>query len=290
MSIMDFGKIVTAMVTPFDQNGNVDLEQTTILVDYLIENGTDGLIVGGTTGESPTLTNEEKIDLFTHVVKVANERVPVIAGTGSNDTTSSIELTKEAEECGVDAIMLAAPYYNRPNQTGLYKHFAKVAGVTKLPVMLYNIPGRSAVNIDADTIIDLSKIENIVSVKDAGGDLDQVSEIIEGTDESFTVYCGEDSLTLPMMAVGGDGVVSVASHVAGERMQSMISAFESGDVQKAAKIHRQLVPVMNGLFAAPSPAPVKAALQMKGLDVGGVRLPLVGLTAEEEENLKNLID
>lgn len=287
---MDFGKIVTAMVTPFDQNGNVDLEQTTILVDYLIENGTDGLIVGGTTGESPTLTNEEKIDLFTHVVKVANERVPVIAGTGSNDTTSSIELTKEAEECGVDAIMLAAPYYNRPNQTGLYKHFAKVAGVTKLPVMLYNIPGRSAVNIDADTIIDLSKIENIVSVKDAGGDLDQVSEIIEGTDESFTVYCGEDSLTLPMMAVGGDGVVSVASHVAGERMQSMISAFESGDVQKAAKIHRQLVPVMNGLFAAPSPAPVKAALQMKGLDVGGVRLPLVGLTAEEEENLKNLID
>lgn len=290
MSIMDFGKVVTAMVTPFDQNGNVDLEQTTILVDYLIENGTDGLIVGGTTGESPTLTNEEKIDLFTHVVKVANERVPVIAGTGSNDTTSSIELTKEAEECGVDAIMLAAPYYNRPNQTGLYKHFAKVAGVTKLPVMLYNIPGRSAVNIDADTIIDLSKIENIVSVKDAGGDLDQVSEIIEGTDESFTVYCGEDSLTLPMMAVGGDGVVSVASHVAGERMQSMISAFESGDVQKAAKIHRQLVPVMNGLFAAPSPAPVKAALQMKGLDVGGVRLPLVGLTAEEEENLKNLID
>lgn len=287
---MDFGKVVTAMVTPFDQNGNVDLEQTTILVDYLIENGTDGLIVGGTTGESPTLTNEEKIDLFTHVVKVANERVPVIAGTGSNDTTSSIELTKEAEECGVDAIMLAAPYYNRPNQTGLYKHFAKVAGVTKLPVMLYNIPGRSAVNIDADTIIDLSKIENIVSVKDAGGDLDQVSEIIEGTDESFTVYCGEDSLTLPMMAVGGDGVVSVASHVAGERMQSMISAFESGDVQKAAKIHRQLVPVMNGLFAAPSPAPVKAALQMKGLDVGGVRLPLVGLTAEEEENLKNLID
>lgn len=287
---MDFGKVVTAMVTPFDQNGNVDLEQTTILVDYLIENGTDGLIVGGTTGESPTLTNEEKIDLFTHVVKVANERVPVIAGTGSNDTTSSIELTKEAEECGVDAIMLAAPYYNRPNQTGLYKHFAKVAGVTKLPVMLYNIPGRSAVNIDADTIIDLSKIENIVSVKDAGGDLDQVSEIIECTDESFTVYCGEDSLTLPMMAVGGDGVVSVASHVAGERMQSMISAFESGDVQKAAKIHRQLVPVMNGLFAAPSPAPVKAALQMKGLDVGGVRLPLVGLTAEEEENLKNLID
>lgn len=287
---MDFGKVVTAMVTPFDQNGNVDLEQTTILVDYLIENGTDGLIVGGTTGESPTLTNEEKIDLFTHVVKVANERVPVIAGTGSNDTTSSIELTKEAEECGVDAIMLAAPYYNRPNQTGLYKHFAKVAGVTKLPVMLYNIPGRSAVNIDADTIIDLSKIENIVSVKDAGGDLDQVSEIIEGTDESFTVYCGEDSLTLPMMAVGGDGVVSVASHVAGERMQSMISAFESGDVQKAAKIHRQLVPVMNGLFAAPSPAPVKAALQMKGLDVGGVRLPLVELTAEEEENLKNLID
>jgi len=287
---MDFGKVLTAMVTPFNSDGNVDLQQTTILVDYLLNNGTDGLVIAGTTGESPTLTSSEKIKLFEHVVKTVNNRVPVIAGTGSNDTASSIELTKEAEKHGVDAVMLVAPYYNKPNQKGLYEHFAAIAKETTLPIMLYNIPGRSSININADTIVELSKIKNIVSVKDATEDFNQISEVIEKTDDSFTVYCGEDALTLPMMAVGADGVVSVASHIAGKKIQSMMNALETGDIKEAASIHRKLLPIMNGLFKAPSPTPVKAALQMKGIDVGGVRLPLVKLSKQEKFDLKKLVD
>lgn len=286
---MDFGKVLTAMVTPFDQEGHVDFEQTTVLIDYLLSHGTEGLVINGTTGESPTLTKDEKIALFQHVVKVVNNKVPVIAGTGSNDTANSIELTKEAEKCGVDAIMLAAPYYNKPSQRGLYEHFSRIAEETALPIMLYNIPGRSSVNIDAKTIIDLSKIKNIVSVKDASGDFDQASEIIRSTDDSFTVYCGEDGLTLPMMAIGASGVVSVASHIAGDAIGSMINAFLSGRVQEAAQLHHQLLPMMNGLFNVPSPAPVKVGLRLKGVDVGGVRLPLVTLNDQEEEELKALI-
>lgn len=287
---MDFGKVLTAMVTPFDKDGNVDLQQTTILIDYLLANGTEGLVIVGTTGESPTLTNKEKIMLYQHVVKAVNKRVPVIAGTGSNDTASSIKLTKEAEKCGVDAIMLVTPYYNRPNQQGLYEHFKSIAEETTLPIMLYNIPGRSSVNMNAETIINLSKIKNIVSVKDASGDFNQVSDIIDNTDKEFTVYSGEDGLTLPLMAIGAKGVVSVSSHIIGNEMQSLVKAFSLGNVNEAAEKHRQLLPIMNGLFQAPSPAPVKAALQMKGIDVGSVRLPLVGLTELEKNILKELID
>jgi len=287
---MDFGKVLTAMVTPFDKQGNVDLKQTTILVDYLIANGTEGLVIVGTTGESPTLSEEEKITLYQHVVTAVNKRIPVIAGTGSNDTASTIALTKEAEKCGVDGIMLVAPYYNKPNQQGLYQHFKVVAEQTNLPIMLYNIPGRSSVNIDAKTIINLSKIDNIVSVKDASGNFNQVSEVIENTDNEFTVYSGEDGLTLPLMAIGAKGVVSVSSHIIGNEMQSMVNALNSGNVKEAAKIHRQLLPIMNGLFMVPSPAPVKAALHMKGIEVGSVRLPLIDLTEQEREILKKRID
>jgi len=287
---MDFGKVLTAMVTPFDNRGNVDFEQTTILIDYLLANGTEGLVITGTTGESPTLSETEKINLYQHVVKAVNNRVPVIAGTGSNNTASTIALTKEAEKCGVDGIMLVTPYYNKPNQQGLYQHFKSIAEETSLPVMLYNIPGRSSVNMSGETIIDLSKIDNIVSVKDASGDFNQVCDIIENTDKEFTVYSGEDGLTLPLMAVGAQGVVSVSSHIIGNEMQSMVKAFNAGNVQKAAEKHRKLLPIMTGLFQAPSPVPVKAALQMKGIEVGGVRLPLVELTESERENLKKIID
>ncbi|MBU5466723.1 4-hydroxy-tetrahydrodipicolinate synthase [Virgibacillus sp. MSJ-26] len=287
---MDFGKVLTAMVTPFDNRGNVDFEQTTILIDYLLANGTEGLVITGTTGESPTLSETEKIKLYQHVVKAVNKRVPVIAGTGSNNTASTIALTKEAEKCGVDGIMLVTPYYNKPNQQGLYQHFKSIAEETSLPIMLYNIPGRSSVNMSGETIIDLSKIDNIVSVKDASGDFNQVCDIIENTDKKFTVYSGEDGLTLPLMAVGTQGVVSVSSHIIGNEMQSMIKAFIAGNVQEAAEIHRQLLPIMTGLFKAPSPVPVKAALQMRGIEVGGVRLPLVELTESEKENLQKIID
>lgn len=286
---MNFGNIMTAMVTPFDNRGNLDLEKTTQLVNYLIDNGSDGLVIAGTTGESPTLTAEEKIALCKHVVSVVDHRVPVIAGTGSNNTHASIELTKKAEQTGVDGIMLVAPYYNKPSQEGLYQHFSSIAKETSLPVMLYNIPGRSVVNMDVDTIVRLSKVDNIVSVKDASGDLDAMTELISKTSDDFSVYSGEDSLTLPSVAIGANGIVSVSAHVVGNEMQEMIHELREGDSVKAAALHQQLLPVMNACFMAPSPTPVKTALQMKGLDVGGVRLPLIPLTAEERNRLSEAL-
>jgi 4-hydroxy-tetrahydrodipicolinate synthase len=276
-----FGRVSTAMVTPFDHKGHIDFPKTTQLINHLIENGTDSLVIAGTTGESPTLTKEEKLALFKHAVKVADKRVPVIAGTGSNNTYESIELTKKAEHIGVDAIMIVAPYYNKPNQEGLYLHFKAIAESTSLPVMVYNIPGRSSVNILPETIIRLSEIPNIAAVKEASGDLNAMAKIIANTDEDFMLYSGDDGLTLPCMAIGGTGIVSVASHVIGNEMQEMITAYLNGENEKAAKIHQKILPIMEGLFAAPSPVPVKTALQLKGLDVGSVRLPMVPLTEQE---------
>ena len=224
-----------------------------------------------------------------HVVAVVNKRVPVLAGTGTNDTKSSIDLTKLAADSGVEGIMLVAPYYNRPNQAGLYEHFRVIAESTNLPIMLYNIPGRCSVHIEADTIIKLSELENIVAVKEASGNLEQISEIITETKEDFHVYSGDDSMTLPIMSVGGTGIVSVASHIIGKEMNEMVHAFLLGETIKAACIHRELLPIMKGLFMAPSPAPLKEALKIKGLDVGSVRLPLVGLSEEEKSKLKTLI-
>lgn len=280
-----FGRVSTAMVTPFDNKGHIDFSKTTQLVNHLIENGTDSLVVAGTTGESPTLSKEEKIALFQHVVKVVDKRVPVIAGTGSNNTYESVELTKKAEQLGVDAVMIVAPYYNKPNQEGLYQHFKAVAEATKLPVMVYNIPGRSVVNILPETVIRLSEIPNIVAVKEASGDLNAMTKIIAETADDFLLYSGDDGLTVPVLAIGGVGVVSVASHIIGSEMQNMINAFLGGNMEEAAKQHQKLLPVMQSLFAAPSPVPVKTALQLKGLDVGGVRLPLVPLTEQERKTL-----
>lgn len=283
--MIDFGTIATAMVTPFDINGNIDFAKTTKLVNYLIDNGTTSIVVGGTTGESPTLTTEEKVALYRHVVSVVDKRVPVIAGTGSNNTHASIELTKKAAEAGVDAVMLVAPYYNKPNQEGLYQHFKAIAESTELPVMLYNVPGRSIVQISVDTVVRLSQIPNIIALKDAGGDVLTMTEIIENTADDFAVYSGDDGLTLPAMAIGAKGIVSVSSHVMGNKMQEMIVAFETGDMKKAQKLHQLLVKVTNALFMAPSPTPVKTALQMVGLDVGSVRLPLLPLTEDERQQL-----
>ncbi|MBA2873936.1 4-hydroxy-tetrahydrodipicolinate synthase [Thermaerobacillus caldiproteolyticus] len=288
--MVSFGKIATAMVTPFDNKGNIDFAKTTQLVNYLIENGTDSLVIAGTTGESPTLTTEEKVALFRHVVSVVNGRVPVIAGTGSNNTRASIELTKKAEDAGVDAVMIVAPYYNKPNQEGIYQHFKAIAESTSLPIMVYNIPGRAVINISVDTIVRLAEIPNIVAVKDASGNLDAMTEIIARTDDDFLLYSGDDGLTLPVMAIGGAGVVSVASHIIGNEMQEMMAAFEAGNLAEAAKWHQRLLPIMKGLFAAPSPAPVKTALQLKGLDVGSVRLPLVPLTEQERVQLMKLLN
>lgn len=286
--MVQFGRISTAMVTPFDHKGHIDFAKTTQLINHLIDNGTDSLVVAGTTGESPTLSKEEKIALFQHVVKVVDKRVPVIAGTGSNNTYATIELTKKAEQLGVDAIMIVAPYYNKPNQEGLYQHFKAAAEATSLPLMVYNIPGRSVVNILPETIIRLAEIPNVVAVKEASGDLNAMTKIIAETPDDFLLYSGDDGLTLPVLAIGGAGIVSVASHVIGNEMQALVDAFLSGRNADAAKLHQKLLPMMQGLFAAPSPGPVKTALQLKGLDVGSVRLPMVPLTEQERSAVARL--
>nr|WP_285866691.1 4-hydroxy-tetrahydrodipicolinate synthase [Mesobacillus maritimus] len=287
--MINFGQVLTAMVTPFDGNGEVDFEATRNLVNYLIQNGTDGLVVAGTTGESPTLTNDEKITLFKFVVEVVDGRIPVIAGTGSNNTRASIQLTKEAEQVGVDGVMLVAPYYNKPSQEGLYQHFSTIAAATSLPVMLYNIPSRSVVPLSVETVVRLSQIENIVCIKDASGDLDAMAEIISQTGSDFLVYSGDDGMTLPVLSIGGAGVVSVSSHIIGNQMQEMITNFKNGKIQSAAFTHRTLLPTIKALFMAPSPSPVKAALNMLGVNVGGVRLPMVPLNAEQERTLQEFV-
>lgn len=287
---MNFGQVLTAMVTPFDQNGDIDFNSTRILVNHLIANGTDGIVVAGTTGESPTLTTEEKVALFKFVVDVVGGRVPVIAGTGSNNTRASINLTIQAEETGVDGIMLVTPYYNKPSQEGMFQHFKTIAESTSLPVMLYNIPGRSVVNLSVETVVRLSKINNIVAIKEASGNLDAIADIINKTPGDFTLYSGDDGLALPVLAIGGAGVISVASHIIGNEMQEMITSYKFGHVEAAAKAHRRLLPIMKALFAAPNPTPVKAALNMKGIQVGGVRLPLIPLNAEETSVLETVLE
>lgn len=286
---MNFGQIVTAMVTPFDENGEIDFQATRNLIDHLIANGTDSLVVSGTTGESPTLSVEEKVQLFRFTVEVVNGRVPVIAGTGSNNTRESIELTMLAEDVGVDAIMLVAPYYNNPCQEGMYQHFKTIAMATSLPIMLYNVPGRTVVNMSVETVIRLSEIQNIVAIKEASGDLSAMSEIIERTPEGFSLYSGDDALTIPVLSIGGTGVVSVSSHVLGNEMQSMIRNFKIGNTVEAAKAHRRLLPMMKALFAAPNPSPVKAALNLKGIPVGGVRLPMIPLNEEQQRALQQAL-
>ena len=286
---MNFGQVLTAMVTPFDQRGEVDFNAARTLVNHLIDNGSDGLVVSGTTGESPTLTTEEKVNLFKLVVETSAGRVPVIAGTGSNNTRAAISLTKLADEAGVDGIMLVTPYYNKPSQEGMFQHFKAIADSTSLPVMLYNIPGRSVVNLSVDTIIRLSEISNIIAVKEASGNLDAMAEIISHTPDDFTLYSGDDGLTLPVLSIGGAGVVSVASHIIGNEMQEMINQFKNGRVQEAAVLHRKLLPIMKALFTAPNPTPVKAALNMQGVQVGDVRLPMVPLNDEEKSVLQKVL-
>lgn len=281
MIYVQLGNIGTAMVTPFSLDGMIDYAQTATLLEHLIANGTDSVVVSGTTGESPTLTVTEKKELLDFVVKVVNKRIPVIAGTGSNNTAESIELTKAAELSGADGIMLVTPYYNKPDQKGMYAHFSTIAHVTALPILLYNIPSRSIVNLLPETVIALSKIDNIKAIKEASGNLEQMAEIIEGTADDFEVYSGDDGLTLPLLSIGGRGIISVSSHVVGNEIQKMIQAFQNGNTKEAADIHRSLLPVFRALFSTPNPVPVKYALEKIGVATGGVRLPLVEMDASE---------
>jgi len=278
----DFGRVLTAMVTPFHKDMSLNYGQARKLARYLVENGSDGLVVAGTTGESPTLTNEEKVELFRQVVEEVGGKAAVIANTGSYSTADSIALTRAAEKVGVDGVMLVAPYYNKPSQEGLYCHFKAAAESTGLPVMLYNIPSRTSINVLPATVIRL-EVPNIMAIKEASGSLDQVSELRRSLPDHFAIYSGDDSMTLPLLALGGTGVVSVVSHLVGARMQDLVNAYTSGYTNLATQIHLELFPIFKGMFITSNPVPMKAALNMRGFDAGGPRLPLVEATASEKE-------
>jgi 4-hydroxy-tetrahydrodipicolinate synthase len=279
------GRLLTAMVTPFDAQGEVDYQQARRLALSLLDSGSDGVVVSGTTGESPTLSREEKLRLFAETKSALGNRGTVVAGTGSYNTKEGQELTKEAEKTGVDACLLVVPYYNRPTQQGLWEHFKAIAQSTTLPCILYNVPSRTVTNLAADTVIKLSQIDNIVGVKEASGNFGQIAEIIHRTKEDFLVYSGNDSDTFPMLALGGYGVISVASHLVGIQIKGMMEKFLDGKPQEAAKIHRDLLPLVNALFIVSNPVPVKWALNYIGFPVGKPRLPLI----EPDEKSADLI-
>jgi len=279
------GRLLTAMVTPFDAQGEVDYQQARRLALSLLDSGSDGVVVSGTTGESPALSREEKLRLFAETKSALGNRGTVVAGTGSYNTKESQELTKEAEKTGVDACLLVVPYYNRPTQQGLWEHFKAIAQSTTLPCILYNVPSRTVTNLAADTVIKLSQIDNIVGVKEASGNLGQIVEIIHRAKEDFLVYSGNDSDTFPILALGGYGVISVASHLVGIQIKDMMEKFLDGKPQEAAKIHRHLLPLVNVLFIVSNPMPVKWALNYVGFSVGKPRLPLI----EPDEKSADLI-
>jgi 4-hydroxy-tetrahydrodipicolinate synthase len=274
------------MVTPFDARGKVDYQQARKLALSLLDSGSDGVLVSGTTGESPTLSREEKLRLFAEIKSAVAGRGSVVAGTGNYDTRESQELTSEAERIGVDACLLVVPYYNRPTQQGLWEHFKAIARSTALPCIIYNVPSRTVTNLAPDTLIKLSQIDNIVGVKEASGNFGQIAEIIQGAREDFLVYSGNDSDTLPILALGGYGVVSVASHLVGIQIKDMIEKSLHGKFQEAAKIHRYLLPLVNALFIVSNPVPVKWALNYVGCLVGKPRLPLV----EPDQKSADLIE
>lgn len=280
------GEIITAMITPFKEDLSVDFAALEKLVNHLIEDGTDAILVAGTTGETPTLSHEEEREIFTFVKKVVNGRVKIIMGAGSNSTQTAVESSKKAKELGADAILTVVPYYNKPSQKGMYEHFSAIAKAVDLPIILYNIPGRTGVNMQPMTIAKLAnEFKNIVAVKQSNSDLDLISDIKSLCPEDFAVYSGDDSLTLPMMALGAHGVISVASHLVGKDMKKMISAFKNGNVNEALKIHLYLYPLFRKLFMAPNPVPVKASLAHIGIIKEYVRRPLVELDSDEKKEL-----
>ena len=271
-----FGRLLTAMVTPFDADGSVSYEKAADLAEWLINNGSDGLVVAGSTGEAATMSAEEKLELFRVVVNRINKRVPVIAGTGSNNTTDSVKMTKMAEAMGVDGALIVGPYYNKPTQEGFYQHFAAVAQSTGLPIIVYNVPGRTASNISPAIVARLAAdFENIVAIKEAAGNVAQVAELYSVLPEEFTIYSGDDGLILPFMSVGATGLISVLSNIGGGILQDVMQAYEDGRVREAAKLNARMVPLANAMFIETNPIPVKAAVTLvTGIDAGQPRLPL----------------
>ena len=283
------GTLITAMVTPFDDQGKVKYNTAAELARHLVDHGSTGLVVAGTTGESPTLTAFEKIELCRVVLEAVQGKAAVIAGTGGNCTAAAVELTGKATAAGVDGILLVTPYYNKPTPEGLCYHFRAVAGATDLPVMLYNVPGRTGVNLNADTVLRLAEVKNIIALKEAGSNLEQAAEICAGAPPGFSLYSGDDALTLPLLSLGAVGVVSVASHLVGPQIAAMMERYKEGRPAEAARLHLKLLPLFQGLFVAANPIPVKAALNLSGIDVGPPRPPLLPLEGENLAGLDRLI-
>ncbi len=281
-----FGRLLTAMVTPFDSKGEVDYEQAKKLAKALLNSGSDGIVVSGTTGESPTLTQEEKLRLFAEIKAAIGGKGNVIAGTGNYCTAESVELTRAAEKTGVDGCLLVVPYYNRPTQDGLYEHFKAIAGATKLPCIVYNVPSRTVTSLSAETCIKLSQVDNIIGVKEASGNLEQIAKIIQGAKKGFLVWSGNDGDTFPILCLGGYGVISVISHLVGIQFKQMIDDYVQGRVEKAAAAHRNLLPFVSAMFVVANPIPVKYALNHAGFRVGKTRLPLT----EPDEKSRGVIE
>jgi len=276
MSTPRFGRMITAMVTPFTADLDLDLPRAAELALKLIDDGSDALVVCGTTGESPTVFYPQKIELFKAIVEAVGGRVPIIANAGDNCTADSVDFARDVERLGVDAIMAVVPYYNKPPQEGLYRHFRTIAEAVDLPVLMYNIPGRCVINMTAETTLRLAHdVENIVAVKEASGNMSQIGEVASGAPDGFEVLSGNDEDTLPLMALGGTGVISVVSHVAGPRFKEMVEAQAAGDHTKALRIHLELLPLMKALFMTSNPIMVKKGLELQGFPVGGLRLPLI---------------
>ena len=285
------GELITAMITPFKEDLSIDYNALEKLVNHLVETGTDAILVASTTGETPTLSHHEEYELFRFVKRTASNRVKVIMGAGSNSTQTAVESSKKAEELGADAVLSVVPYYNKPSQKGIYEHFSQIAKSIDLPVILYNIPGRTGINMQPLTIANLAAdYKNIVAVKQSNSDLDLISDIKSMCPKDFIIYSGDDSLTLPMLSLGAYGVISVASHIAGEKIKQMINLFKSGRNEDALKMHIELYPLFKKLFMAPNPVPVKAALAYMGMMSDLVRKPLVTLDENEKQELFSVIN
>ena len=285
-----FGQVITAMVTPFKNDLSIDFDAVEKLVNHLIKNGTDTIVVAGTTGESPTLTHEEEIELCKFVQKCAVKKVKIVLGAGSNSTQTAIEATKIAEKLGVDGVLSVIPYYNKPSQAGLIEHFSQIAKCTSLPIILYNIPSRTGINMEPQTVSNLAnKYKNIIGYKDATGNLENTTQVIQLTPKNFLLYSGDDSLTLPMLSVGAVGVISVASHIVGNEIKDMINSYFAGKIDIAKEVHFKLFSLLKALFKAPNPTCIKAALEIKRICKSDLRPPLVKLNENELNELKEIM-
>ena len=290
MSQPRFGRMIPAMVTPFDENRELDLDKAQALAARLVDGGSDSLIINGTTGESPTVFYPQKMELFRAVVEAVGNRVPVIANVGDNCTADTVGFARDVAELGVDGFMCVVPYYNKPPQEGMYRHFRTIADAVELPIILYNIPGRCVVNMEAETTLRLAHdCDNVVAVKEASGKMDQVEAIVAGAPDGFVVYSGDDSSTLDIMELGGVGVISTIGNVSPARMKEIVDLCAAGDFEAAAKANEALLPLMNELFITSNPIMVKEALNLLGFPVGGVRLPLVNATAEQSAELAEVM-